>query len=231
MAWSLLQSIHTQDSDWRNASFRWLRSAVVGMAVAGATMLGGCASGFYANVTSYQKWPADATGQTYRIVLDAGQSADNLEFQAVADMVRANIGSTGLVEARPAADSAITQTARFDLHLQYENPTTQIWTQRYADDYYRWFPYGGYYGRHFGWGGMWYPPPLVTVPMQVHRNTLTLWMTDSQNNHAEVYRATAIHLGESDQLIASMPYLVQAIFDGFPGNNGQVRQIRYELPK
>jgi len=78
---------------------------------------------------------------------------------------------------------------------------------------------------------MWYRPPLVMVPMQVHRNTLTVWMTDSQNNHVEVYRATAIQLGESDQLIASMPYLAQAIFDGFPGNNGQVRQIRYELPK
>jgi len=229
MPWSRSQPVHAPDPIRRNAVFTRFRAVVVGMALAGATMLAGCASGFYANVTSYQKWPADAAGQTYRIVLDEGQSVDNLEFQAVADMVRANIGSTGLVEARPAAGS--TQTARFDLHLQYENPTTQIWTQRYADDYYPWFPYGGYYGRHFGLGGMWYRPPLVMVPMQVHRNTLTVWMTDSQNNHVEVYRATAIQLGESDQLIASMPYLAQAIFDGFPGNNGQVRQIRYELPK
>jgi len=192
-------------------------------------MLTGCASGFYANVTSYQKWPADAAGQTYRIVPQADQAADNLEFQAVADMVRANIGSTGLVEATHAAGTD--QAARFDVHLQYDNPATRIWEQGYAD-YSPWFaPYGGYYGRHFGWGGnLFYAPQLIMVPVQVHRNTLTLWMTDSQHNHAEVYRATAIQLGQSDQLIASMPYLAQAIFDGFPGNNGQVRQIRYPLP-
>jgi len=102
MPWSRSQPVHAPDPIWRNAVFTRFRAVVVGMALAGATMLAGCASGFYANVTSYQKWPADAAGQTYRIVLDEGQSVDNLEFQAVADMVRANIGSTGLVvQPRP----------------------------------------------------------------------------------------------------------------------------------
>jgi len=189
--------------------------------------LGGCASGLHANVTSYQKWPADAAGQTYRIVPDAGQRADNLAFQAVADMVRANIGATGLVEA------ANDQPARFTLHLRVENPMTQIWTQRYADASYPWFsPYFGHYGRHWGWGGsMLYTPRLITVPVQVYQNTLTLWITDHRADNAEVYRATAVHTSESDQFIAVMPYLAQAIFDGFPGNNGQVRQVTYALPE
>jgi len=193
-------------------------------------VLSGCASGLYANVTSYQKWPADAAGQTYRIVSGAEQSADHLEFQAVADMVRANIGSTGLVES--VDDNTADQTTRFNLHFQVENPTVQVWTQRYAD-YDPWFlPHAGYYGRYWGWGGsMLYAPRLVSVPVQMHRNTLTLWMTDNRANGAEVYRATATHLGYSDQWIAVMPYLTQAIFDGFPGNNGQVRQVKYDLPK
>jgi len=184
-------------------------------------VLGGCASGLYANVTTYQKWPADAAGQTYAVAPDA--RANDLEFQAVADMVRASIGATGLVEA------ASGQTARFQLHLQYENPQTTVWTQRYVDGYYPWFsPYFGYYGRHWGWGGT-YVPPLMTVPVQLHKNTLTIWMTDQRDNGAEVYRATAVHIGDGDQLIAVMPYLAQAIFDAFPGNNGQVRQIKYTL--
>jgi len=201
---------------------------------AGILLLGGCASGFYANVTSYQKWPADAAGQTYRIVPDAGQNADHLEYQAISDMVRANIGTTGLIEA--VGD----QSPRFHVRLHYENPATQIWTRRYAD-YDPWFmPYGGYYGYPYGgWGGgmMMYAPPMVTVPVQVYRNTLTIWITDTRGgnppgtNHAEVYRATAIQLGENNQLIAVMPYLARAIFDGFPGNNGQVRQVRYDPPR
>jgi len=191
-----------------------------------ALALGGCASGFYADVTSYQKWPADAAGQTYRIVPQAGQSADHLEFQAVADMVRANMGPTGLVEA--VEHDTPDQIARFHLHVQVENPPTQIWTQRYAD-YDPWFsPHIGYHGRYWGWGGsLLYAPRLVPVPVQMYRNTLTIWITDHRNQGAEVYRATAMHLGPSDQWIAVMPYLAQAIFDGFPGNNGQVRQVKY----
>jgi len=189
--------------------------------------LSACASSIVANVTTYQKWPSDAVGQSYRIVAQADQSQDNLEFQTVADMVRAGIGASGLVEAVQGQD------ARFSVHMHYENPLTQIWVRRYADvyPYYPWgYPFPGYYGRPFGWGG-WYAPPVVTVPVQVHRNTLTLWITDARQQNAEVYRATAIELGESDQWMGVMPYLVRAIFDDFPGNNGQVRRLEYDLPK
>jgi len=204
----------------RRVSGSLLRAAAL---FACALALGGCASGLYANVTTYQKWPADAAGQTYAMAPDA--RASELEFQAVADMVRASIGTTGLVEAAGG------QTARFQLHMQYENPQTTVWTQRYADGYYPWFsPYFGYYRRYWGWGGM-YAPPLVTVPVQAYKNTLTIWIADDRDNGAEVYRATAVHLGDEDQLIAVMPYLAQAIFDAFPGNNGQVRQIKYPLPQ
>jgi len=191
-----------------------------------AGLLGGCASGLYANVTSYQKWPGDVVGQTYTFAPATDiTDANDLAFQAVADMVRATIGATGLIEAVDA------QTARFRLHIQYENPQTTVWTQRYSDSFYPWFsPYFGYYGRHFGWGSsMFYAPHLVTVPVQMHKNTLTIRITDHHDNDAEVYRATAVHIGDGDQLIAVMPYLAQAIFDDFPGNNGQVRQVRYVL--
>jgi len=216
MLWSVSGTIPALVARWRGVAL-----------LACAVALSGCASNIVANVTTYQKWPSDATGQTYQIAAQANQNADNLEFQTVADMVRAGIGATGLVEATQG------QSARFSVRLQYENPLTQIWVQRYADyyPYYPWgYPFGGYYGRPFGWGG-WYAPPMVTVPVQVHRNTLTLWITDARQQNAEVYRATAIELGESDQWMGVMPYLVRAIFDDFPGNNGQVRQMEYELPK
>jgi len=223
MMWSMSRQMEVM----RRASGRWLHGVALFACV---LALGGCASGLYANVTSYQHWPADAAGQTYRIVPDVGQNADSLEFQAVADMVRANVGATGLVEA---ARDQPAQTVRFNLRLQYENPMTKIWTQRYADTTYPWFsPHVGYYGRYWGWGGsMLYAPRLVTVPVQAYRNTLTLWMTDNHADDMEVYRATAIHIGEEDQWIAVMPYLTQAIFDGFPGNNGQVRQVKYTVPE
>lgn len=187
-------------------------------ALALLTALGGCASTMSAQVTSFQRWPADAFGQKYRIEPGATQSADDLEFQAVADMVRAAIGPTGLVE------SAAGQPARFSVSFQASSPVREVWVQRYADDFYPGFsPFFGYYGRG---AGIFYSPPMVNVPVTAYQHTLTVSILDNAHGGAQVYRATAIHSSAQDNQIAIMPYLAQSLFDNFPGNNGQVREVR-----
>jgi hypothetical protein len=174
-----------------------------------------------ARVTSYQQWPPDAVGKTYRIVPEHGQPG-NLQFQTFADMVRANIGRTGLVEAAPG------QRARFDVSLEYGNPVTNTWTQQYADPYFYngYGPWGGYYR---GWGGgAYYAPPVVNVPVQVYNNFLTVIIRDSARGNVEVYRSGAQSESPRDNLLVVMPYLARAVFDGFPGNNGQVRVVQYQ---
>lgn len=199
----------------------WLAAALLA--------LSGCASTLSARVTSYQQWPVDVQGEYYRIVPSPEQSC-NLQFGAFADMLRAAIGPTGLVEAPGAAQ------ARFEVRMEYDNPVRQVWVQRYNDGYLNdgWMgpAFGGYYGGWSRWGGgIFYSPSVVTAPMNVYRNTLTVIISDRQENGKEVYRATAVHSSEVENLDAVMPYLMEAIFDGFPGNNGQTREIRYELPR
>lgn len=193
--------------------------------LASAVLVSGCASTLSARVTSFQQWPADAQGQSYRIVPHDSQ-ANNLEFQAIADMVRATIGPVGLVEAK-------SDKPRFDVYISYENPTTQTWVQQYPDPYL----YDGWgFGPAFGWyggarywgGGIFYSPPPTSVPVVVYKNTLTVTINDNQNNNTEVYRSTAVNVSRYDNLMQAMPYLTQAVFDGFPGNNGQVREVEYE---
>ena len=65
--------------------------------------------------------------------------------------------------------------------------------------------------------------------MVVQRNTLTLQIHDSQRGGAEVYRSSAFILSERDNFVRMMPYLVRAIFDGFPGNNGAEREIQFPV--
>jgi len=195
-------------------------------AVASLLLVAGCASTLSARVTSYEKWPANVQGQSYRIVPSKTQ-ANNLEFDSVADMVRAAIGPVGLVEARSG------QTARFDVSISYENPISQVWVQRSYDPYMDGWgfgpAFGGYYGGYGGWGGgMFYSPPYQNVPVEVYKNTLTVIINDTQNNGAEVYRSSAVNVSTSDNLAQAMPYLAQAVFDGFPGNNGQVREVNYK---
>jgi hypothetical protein len=200
----------------------WRRCA----AAAAIALLGGCASTLSARVTTFQKWPAQAQGQTYRIVPSASQ-ANNLEYQTFADTVRAAIGPTGLVEAHAG------QSARFDVSFVYDNPAAVAWVQSYGDPYfYNGFgpAWGGYYGgMRRGWSGsVMVMPSTVTVPVSIYKNTLEVTITDNQNHGAEVYRSTAVSASGGDDLPAVMPYLARAVFEGFPGNNGQTRDITYE---
>lgn len=211
---------------WRSVyqySCRVVRTVAL---LGGALALTGCASTISARVTSYQQWPGNTTGETYRIVATP-QQQNNLEFQAFSDMVRAAIGPTGLVEAAP------TGTPRFDIVLDYGNPVEQRWVQHYQDPYmdgWGFNPFfGGLYGGRGGWGsGIYISPSTRTVPVEVYKNTLTITIKDNQNDDIEVYRSSAVSIGNSDNLAGVMPYLAQAVFDGFPGNNGQVREVRYD---
>ncbi len=198
-----------------------------GMILVSLFLIAGCASTLSARVTSYQHWPANVEGQTYRIVPSSSQM-NNLEFQSFADMLRASIGPTGLVEARAG------QSARFDVSISYGNPVSQAWVQRYNDPYlydgWGFGPaFGAYYGGYGGWGGAMYVTPSVqNVPVEVYKNTLTVVITDNQNHGAEVYRSSAVNVSTYDSLAQAMPYLAQAVFDGFPGNDGEVREITYD---
>lgn len=202
----------------------WARFLAV---FASVLLLGGCASTLSARVTTYAQWPADVQGQYYRLQPQPGQQ-NNLEYQAYADMVRASAGRTGLIEATG------NQAARFEVSFSYQNPVSQTWVQQYADPYFGppIYPWGGYYGGHFGFGGgVFYSPPVVNVPVTVYKNTLTLVIKDKTRDGAEVYRSTAVSVSSEDNLNQVMPYLVRAIFDGFPANNGSTRDISYEISR
>lgn len=188
----------------------------------GVLLLGGCASTLSARVTSYEQWPAGVQGATYRLTPEARQ-VNNLEYQAFADMIRASIGPTGLVEAKAG------EPARFDVAFDYGNPATQTWVQQYNDPYfYNGFGWG--HGGYHSWGGgMLFMPSTVNVPVTVYENSLTVFIRDNQNRGAEVYRSRAVNVSGSDNLLRVMPYLARAVFDGFPGNNGQTRDITFEL--
>lgn len=202
---------------------RLLRYVVL---LSGIAVLVSCASPISTRVTTYQQWPHDAAGSTYRIIAMTGQT-NNLEFQTFADMVRAAMGPTGLIEAAPG------QSARFDVTVGYGNPIDQRWVQRYSDSFTDGWGvnpfFGGFYGGGWGWtSGIYMMPSTVTVPVEVYKNTLTIIIKDNRHSGAEVYRASAVNVSDTDNLTGVMPYLAQAIFDGFPGNNGQVREVRYD---
>src|SRR3546814_7623496 len=85
--WS--SDVCSSDLSMWNKSSRLSGTVVRIFAIAASmALLAGCASTISARVTSFQQWPSDASGQDYRIVPAANQ-VNNLEFESIADTVRA----------------------------------------------------------------------------------------------------------------------------------------------
>ncbi|SAI74273.1 lipoprotein [Bordetella ansorpii] len=207
---------------------RGLRMAGVSLAL-GSVLLAGCAAPTVStHVTSFQRWPQGVQGQSYAFAAVSPEQSNNLEYQSYRDTLRAGLGATGLTEA-PAG-----QPARFTVSYNYGTSQTTVMT-RQAYDPYMYGGYPGYYGpRRWGygfWGPGFWGPEWVDVPEPAFRHYLNVEIRDRERGGAEVYRSSSYTLSRADNLLRAMPYLVRAIFDGFPGNNGSERQIEYPVDR
>lgn len=72
--------------------------------------------------------------------------------------------------------------------------------------------------------GVW-GPAWIDVPVGAYRNTLSLQIRDNNQEGMEVYRSSASIITAQENLVGAMPFLVTAIFDNFPGNNGDERVV------
>lgn len=201
----------------RLSRWLWLGAVIV---------LTGCASGPVAKVTSYQQWPANTAGATYTIT-EARPSGSPLKFASVSEQVHLAMQATGLT---PAAQPDL---ARFDVTIDYGQRSHQVYEQRDVDPFWGGWgfsPYfGGFYGPHWGWHtGVMMAPMRVTVPVDYIRHTLAVTIKDRAASGAEVYQASAVMMTDGADFIEVLPYLAQAVFDDFPGRNGQVREVRFE---
>ena len=94
------------------------------------------------------------------------------------------------------------------------------------------FGYGHRYG-HFGYG---YGDPFEnrtsTKQMYVRKVDLVIYdgMTYNTENPTRVFEGSAVSTGTNGQIEPVMPYIVQAIFDQFPGASGETRTVRIEVP-
>jgi len=190
--------------------------------LAALALLTGCAAMFSASVTTFHQWPTDAAGQTYRLA-DPTDGQNGLEYAAYADLLHAAIATTGLVTAERD------QPARFTVSLDYRSEAAQIIRRNPVDPFFH-----GVWGRPWGWGwGAYYTPAWFAVPQDAWRSRVTVIISDSAGatGETEVYRASAVSATtENPALAPAMPQLLRAIFEEFPGNNGQVREVRYRQP-
>jgi hypothetical protein len=202
------------------------------LAAAALALLAGCASPITAKVTSFHVWPADAAGQTFSFVAQTGKAGE-LEHATYEGYVAAELARLGL---KPAAAG---QVGRFRVDLQTTGTTREKKVLEPVYDYRHVFipPTRDATGNVFP--GYWVPDQFgvryigdreVTRTFQVSR--LRLRLLDAQAGSAAqpraVFEATSVYEGDNEDLADLVPYLVRAAFEGFPGANGRVRQVRFD---
>jgi Domain of unknown function (DUF4136) len=207
------------------------RSSAV-LVLAAAALLAGCASPITAKVTSFNQWPADAAGASFSYIVAADKAGD-LEQVAYQGYVQAELEKRGLKRA------ATGQVGRFQVDIATGHGTRdRKFREPIYQDYYTFRPpYRDAAGNVYP--GFWMPDPFgsryvgdreVVRTTQVSDLQVRLFDTrsGSPGKPQAVFESRAVYEGDNEDLAALVPYLVKAAFDGFPGQNGGVRMVKFD---
>jgi hypothetical protein len=199
-------------------------------AAAPALLLGlsACATGLPTQVSRFQAMPAPA-GQSFVVAPSDRAKSGGLEFAQYADYVRRNMIALGYSEARSQSDATLVVTIDYGVDQGRERVVAT--PDPFGD---RW-DYGGfgrrpfysrfgYYGRYrspFMWG--WHDP--FWGGYDVSSYTLYTSHLDMDIKRASdgqsLFEGHAQARSRTDELPVLVPNLIEAMFTGFPGNNGE----------
>ncbi len=210
----------------------FIHAGLYAAAMTAALLLTACASPITAKVTSFNQWPADTAGATFSFIRPV-DALNDLEQQAYESRVQAELEKLGFKRAVSG------QTGRIQVDVVTGNGTRnkQFREAVYRDNYIYRPPYRDAAGNVFG--GFWVPDPFGqryagdrTVTRTVQVSNLRLRLLDSQGNAPgrarAVFESRALYEGDNEDLATLVPFLVRAVFDGFPGQNGQVRTLKFD---
>jgi len=212
--------------------FHFSRARLIGGALVLVVLLSGCASPITARVSSFQQWPADALGSSFGFLAPADHTRE-LEQASYASLVATELAKQGL---QPAASR---QPARMlvDMSVSSQLENRSYSRPVYQDQYVYRPGYCDATGRIYP--GYWMPDPFgpryvgnQQLMETVQVSSLRLRLLDTQglagSSPRTVFESTATHEGRPSPLPSVVPYLVRAVFEGFPGANGRVQVVRFK---
>jgi hypothetical protein len=190
--------------------------------------LSACATGLPTQVSRFQAMPAPA-GQSFVIAPADRAKSGGLEFAQYADHVRRNLVALGYAEARSSADASFVVTLDYGVDQGRErvvatpDPFIDRWDYR-GFGHRPYFSRVGYYGRYrspFFWG--WHDPfwggyDVTSYTLYTSHLDMDIKRTaDGQS----LFEGHAQARSRTDELPVLVPNLIEAMFTGFPGNNGE----------
>ena len=220
-----LSVIKVMNANWLNFMLRFIFLTAV-------AFVAGCANPITAKVTSFNQWPLDTAGASFSFIRPV-DALNDLEQQAYETKVQNELEKLGLRRAPTA------QVGRIQVDVIVGNGTRnkQFREPIYRDQYIYHPPVRDAAGNVYG--GFWAPDQFGqryvgdrTVTRAVQVSNLRLRLLDSQGNSPgkprAVFESRAVYEGDNEDVAALVPYLVRAVFDNFPGQNGAVRILKFD---
>ncbi len=214
--------------DFMNTNLVRRVSLAVGAVV--IALLTGCASTITAKVTNFNAWPSDGIGSTFSFAPHVVGTVNELEQSTYEEYVAVELEKKGLRRAE------LNQVGRFLVDV---NASGQARTQAFNTPVFRDYPVfvpprRDREGRIYP--GYWAPDPFG--PQYLGDRTTYRTITVSQlkvrifesralpgGRQGTVFESTGVYEGLYEDLPDLVPYLARALFDGFPGRNGEVRTV------
>ena len=205
------------------------------LGLAAAALLTACASPIVTQVSNFNQWPTDTAGATYTFIKPAtnpSQPPKDLELATYEGYAQQELDKLGMRRA-PAG-----QPARLLVELGWvTQPQERTYIEPVYDDRLVFYPpYRNAAGQVFP--GYWAPsrfgPRYLgdrVIPYTVQFNQINVRVLDHKDSPANqprtVFQSHAVYEGRA-ALPTVAPYLVRAVFEGFPGQNGQVRRVNFD---
>jgi hypothetical protein len=191
--------------------------------------LAGCATNLVSDVTTFGHADVPA-GATVQVVAMDAKKADSLEFKTYANMVGDALGKHGF---KPTSADA---KPDYIAELDYGIDDGKVMVRSDPD-----FGYYGYYRRPWGWGPypywggpwdydpFWGPYSNDVQSFVVYRRTVHVAIVNAANNQ-QVFEAKVESAGTNSHLNEVMPYMIQALFSRYPGDNGKTVRVKVQIP-
>jgi len=215
---------------------RMIRKFMLAAAPVALLALGGCATGFRADVARFQAMPAPQ-GETFAVVPQDPALEGGLEFASYARIVSDELVAKGYQPA-PVGQASMLVKLDYGVDNGREKIRSTPGYGGFGDPFYgpgRGFGYGGFgYGRRgyllgfhdpFMWGGYGGGVDSYTV----YTSDLDM-VIERKADGQRLFEGSAKAVSGTDKLTYLVPNLIEAMFTGFPGHSGETVKITVPPP-
>lgn len=195
--------------------------------------LGGCATGFSANVSRFSALPVPA-GQSFVVQPADPRNAGGLEFASYAQLVTAKLVQQGYQVAQSPQAAGLVVTLDYGVDNGQPKVVTTPGFGGWGGGWGGWGGGWGYgrFGRpfYYGWndpfyyGSGWGPEVSSYTVYTSHLQLVIARTADGQH----LFEGRARARSTTSDLTKLVPNLVEAMFTNFPGGNGE--EVRITIP-